>query len=223
MFGCRINRRKRVYSKVFTCESLQKWNEIEPLLKQYVPDDKKWIIQKGAVFQNLCQKQGRRQRCLVTTDWFTLSTSISITMRHRIHLPELVNKRGFVFRHDRARPHTHIASRQKLRELSWAVYIVSRSDFALSSAWSLRNYHELHYGNSFFGFGSKTVDAFPQTYVTGSIGSISACIDRAGKTWPVNGHTGGLVVSGDRKCYETESLFSVPGGRNRWKEHSLSD
>jgi len=34
---------------------------------------------------------------------------------------ELINKRGVVFHHDNARPHTSLMTRQKLRELGWEV------------------------------------------------------------------------------------------------------
>ncbi|KAG5311526.1 SETMR methyltransferase, partial [Acromyrmex insinuator] len=35
--------------------------------------------------------------------------------------PELINRKGVVFHHDNARPHTSLMTRQKLRELSWEV------------------------------------------------------------------------------------------------------
>jgi len=35
--------------------------------------------------------------------------------------PELINRRGIVFHHDNARPHTSLMTRQKLRELDWEV------------------------------------------------------------------------------------------------------
>ena len=35
--------------------------------------------------------------------------------------PKMVNRRGFVFHHDNARPHTSLATRQKLLELGWDV------------------------------------------------------------------------------------------------------
>ncbi|TLM46186.1 hypothetical protein FEC26_18845, partial [Acinetobacter baumannii] len=35
--------------------------------------------------------------------------------------PELINRRGVVFHHDNARPHTSLATQQKLRELGWEV------------------------------------------------------------------------------------------------------
>ena len=35
--------------------------------------------------------------------------------------PELINRRGVVFHHDNARPHTSLMTRQKLRELGWEV------------------------------------------------------------------------------------------------------
>jgi len=35
--------------------------------------------------------------------------------------PELINRKGVVFHHDNARPHTSLATRQKLRKLGWEV------------------------------------------------------------------------------------------------------
>ena len=33
--------------------------------------------------------------------------------------PELINRKGVVFHHDKARPHISLVTRQKLRELGW--------------------------------------------------------------------------------------------------------
>ena len=35
--------------------------------------------------------------------------------------PELINRKGVVFHHDNARPHTSLMTRQKLKELGWEV------------------------------------------------------------------------------------------------------
>ena len=35
--------------------------------------------------------------------------------------PELINRKGIVFHHNNARPHTSLMTRQKLRELGWEV------------------------------------------------------------------------------------------------------
>ena len=35
--------------------------------------------------------------------------------------PELINRRGVIFHHDNARPHTSLMTRQKLREFGWEV------------------------------------------------------------------------------------------------------
>ncbi|CAH2237565.1 jg9818 [Pararge aegeria aegeria] len=50
--------------------------------------------------------------------------------------PELINRRGVVFHHDNARPHTSSATQQKLRELGWEVLM--HSDFHLFR--SLQNF-----------------------------------------------------------------------------------
>ena len=39
--------------------------------------------------------------------------------------PELVNKKGVVFHHENARPHTFLMTRQKLTELGWEVLMHS--------------------------------------------------------------------------------------------------
>ncbi|KAJ0173665.1 hypothetical protein K1T71_010814 [Dendrolimus kikuchii] len=58
--------------------------------------------------------------------------------------PELINRRGVVFHHDNARPHTSLATQQKLREFGWEVLMhppyspdLAPSDFHLFS--SLQN------------------------------------------------------------------------------------
>ena len=40
--------------------------------------------------------------------------------------PELINRKGVVFHHDNARPHTSLVTRQKLRELGWEVLMHPR-------------------------------------------------------------------------------------------------
>jgi len=37
--------------------------------------------------------------------------------------PELINRKTVVFHHDNARPHTSLATRQKLRELGWKIWM----------------------------------------------------------------------------------------------------
>ena len=39
--------------------------------------------------------------------------------------PELINRKGVVFHHDNARPHTSLMTRQKLSELGWEVLMYS--------------------------------------------------------------------------------------------------
>jgi len=39
--------------------------------------------------------------------------------------PELINRKGVVFHHDNARPHTSLVTRQKLKELGWEVLHLS--------------------------------------------------------------------------------------------------
>jgi len=44
--------------------------------------------------------------------------------------PELINKRGVVFHHNNARPHTTLMTRLKLRELGWEVLMHPYPDIA---------------------------------------------------------------------------------------------
>jgi len=51
--------------------------------------------------------------------------------------PELINTKGVVFRHDNARPHTSLATRQKLKELGWKLDF----DTSYSSDLASLDYH----------------------------------------------------------------------------------
>jgi len=62
--------------------------------------------------------------CCRRIKWLILTSTANMErLRQAIERKwqELINRKGVVFHHDNARPHTSLATRQKLRELSWEV------------------------------------------------------------------------------------------------------
>jgi len=49
---------KNLMDRISICESLQKWNEIEPLLKQLITDNEKWITYDNNIRKRSWSKQG---------------------------------------------------------------------------------------------------------------------------------------------------------------------
>ncbi|KAJ0177089.1 hypothetical protein K1T71_007098 [Dendrolimus kikuchii] len=71
----------------------------------------------------------KRDYYFIIIDYFNyINTNLifGITQNHhcnRKKRQELINKRGVVFHHNNARPHTSLATQQKLREFGWEVLI----------------------------------------------------------------------------------------------------
>lgn len=74
-----------------------------------------WWDRKGLVHYELL-----REGCTVSADVYCEQLE---NLRDAVKLkrPELINRKGVVFQHDNARPHTSVKSRKKLAEFSWDV------------------------------------------------------------------------------------------------------
>ncbi|GFU66080.1 histone-lysine N-methyltransferase SETMAR [Trichonephila clavipes] len=137
--------------RIFICETLAKWDEIDPLLKRMVTEDEKWVTYDNIVRKQSWSKRGEAARMVakpvltarkvlcIWWDWKgiihyellqwgqTLNLDIFCHRLDRLKLaidqkrPELANKRGVVFHQDNARPHTSILTRQKLWDLDWEI------------------------------------------------------------------------------------------------------
>lgn len=74
-----------------------------------------WWDWKGVVYYELLQPGQTIDSELYCQQLTKLREAI------REKRPELINRKGVVFHHDNARPHTSLTTRQKLRELGWEV------------------------------------------------------------------------------------------------------
>ena len=138
-----------------TFDTLLKRNEIEPFLKRMITGDEKWNtydnptrkrswIKKGEKAPAIAKPGLTRKKvmlcvCVVGLESFTMLLSSNQTINFELYCeqlqrlqqaierkrPELINRRGVVFHHDNARPHTFLMTRQKLRELGWEVLMHS--------------------------------------------------------------------------------------------------
>jgi len=116
-----------------------------------ITGDEKWFTYDNSTRKRLCIKKGekaqaiakpgltRKKVTLCVWDWKgivhyellssnqTINSEFYCEQLQRLQQvieskrPELINRRGVVFHHDNARPHTSLMTRQKLRELGWKV------------------------------------------------------------------------------------------------------
>ena len=138
-------------NRVLICDSLLRRNETEPFLKKLITGDEKWNTYDKNVRKRSWSKAGqasqtvakpgltRNKVMLCVKDWKgiihyellqtgrTIDSELYCEQLMRLKQeverkrPELINRRGVVFHPDTARPHTSLATQQKLREFCWEV------------------------------------------------------------------------------------------------------
>ncbi|CAK9804065.1 Histone-lysine N-methyltransferase SETMAR [Anthophora plagiata] len=102
---------KNMIDRTNICDALLKRNEIEPFLKRVIT-----AITSVHEARIDVEKVGQ-----------TIDSQLYCGQLERLRQaierkrPELNNRKGVVFHHDNARPHTSLMTRQKLRELGWEV------------------------------------------------------------------------------------------------------
>jgi len=108
------------------------------------PTRKKLWMKKGQKAQAIAKSEWTRKKMMLCVWWDwkgiiyyellssnqTINSELYCEQLQRLQQaierkrPELINnRRGIVFHHDNARPHTSLMTRQKLRELGWKVLI----------------------------------------------------------------------------------------------------
>ncbi|KAL0841534.1 hypothetical protein ABMA28_015204 [Loxostege sticticalis] len=110
------------------CDSLLRRNETEPFLKKLITDcgETRVNSQQGDAVCVWWDWKGFIHYELLSPGW-TNDSELYCEQLMRLKLeverkrPELINRRGVVFHHDNARPHTSLATQQKLREFGWEV------------------------------------------------------------------------------------------------------
>ncbi|GFT99888.1 histone-lysine N-methyltransferase SETMAR [Trichonephila clavipes] len=107
MYGFPMFSQSHLCHRIDVCDSLLKRHENDPFLKRIIMEQKKMnrlkpfpkpIFTKKSVY---CHKLDRLNDAL------------------QQKRSELTNRKGVVFHHDNARPHTSLVTRQKLLQLEW--------------------------------------------------------------------------------------------------------
>ncbi|GFW06318.1 histone-lysine N-methyltransferase SETMAR [Trichonephila clavipes] len=135
--------------RINSCNLLKKRNENDPFLKRLITGDEKWVvynnIKRKRSWSQLKQHTSKadiHQKKFLLSVWWdykgivyfellpsnrTINSNVYIEQLTKLNnaveekRPELTNRKGVVFHHDNARPHTSLVTRQKLLELGWDV------------------------------------------------------------------------------------------------------
>ncbi|KAJ0179748.1 hypothetical protein K1T71_004339 [Dendrolimus kikuchii] len=114
---------RNLMNRVLVCDSLLRRNETEPFLKKLITGDEKWITYNKKVRKRSWTKAGQASQTVAKHGAIDSELYCEQLMRLNQKVerkrPELINRRGVVFHHDNARPHTSLATQQKLREFGW--------------------------------------------------------------------------------------------------------
>ncbi|KAJ0180109.1 hypothetical protein K1T71_004700 [Dendrolimus kikuchii] len=106
---------RNLMSRVLICDSLLRRNETETFLKKLITGDGKWIMYDKNVRKRSWSKAGQASQT-VAKPGLTRNKVMLLKQKVERKRPELINRRGVVFHHDNSRPHTSLATQQKLRD-----------------------------------------------------------------------------------------------------------
>jgi len=128
--------------RIHICDLHLKRNEIEPFLKRIITGDEKWIVydninrkrswsKRNEPAQTTSKAELHQKKIIVYFELLprnqTINSDVYCRQLDKLNAavkekrPELVNRKGVVFHHDNARPHTSLVTRQKLLDLGWEV------------------------------------------------------------------------------------------------------
>ncbi|XP_011069255.1 PREDICTED: histone-lysine N-methyltransferase SETMAR-like [Acromyrmex echinatior] len=126
---------RNLIDRISISKTLLKCNEIDPFLKQIITGDEKWVKYKNIVRKRwnkrgeppqTTSKPGLMANKVMLCVWWDWKEVVHHEMDRlqeaiKEKRPELINRKGVVFHHNNARPHTSLMTCQKLRELDWEV------------------------------------------------------------------------------------------------------
>ncbi|KAL0859687.1 hypothetical protein ABMA27_010802 [Loxostege sticticalis] len=130
---------RNLMNRVLVCDSLLRRNETEPFFEENVR--KRSWSKAGQAAQTVAKPGLTRNKVMLCVWWDwqgiihyellppgrTIDSELYCGQLMRLKQeverkrPELINRRGVVFHHDNARPHTSLATQQKLSEFGWEV------------------------------------------------------------------------------------------------------
>ncbi|KAG6804545.1 Ammar1 transposase [Apis mellifera caucasica] len=146
---------KHLTQRINNCDLLKKRNENDSFLKRLITGDEKWVIynikrkrswSRPREPAQTTSKAGIHQKKVLLSVWWdykgivyfellppnrTINSVVYIEQLTKLNnaveekRPELTNRKGILFHHDNARPHTSLVTRQKLLELGWDVFATS--------------------------------------------------------------------------------------------------
>ncbi|XP_073986846.1 histone-lysine N-methyltransferase SETMAR-like [Rhodnius prolixus] len=146
---------KNLSDRVRMCSSHLIRHNVEPFLDKLITGDEK----KGPVYYELLKQEKTINADLYCNQLDKLNAAI------KEKRPALASRKGIVFHHDNARPHTAMLTQQKLNALGWEVLShppyspdIAPSDYYLFR--SLQNYLTGKKFKSFESFSKAVADYF---------------------------------------------------------------
>ena len=110
-----------------------KRNEFDPFLKRVITGDEKWIVHNNVVRKRLWSKRDEPPQTTSKAELHqnniprnqTINSDVYSRQLNKLNAAvkeewqKLVNRKGVIFHHDNATPHTCLATHQKLLRLGW--------------------------------------------------------------------------------------------------------